>query len=217
MLNTTYCFGGQGNAEFFRAAADAIDATLSGFFRDSAWAKDAEWVRGIPVLAQNERPQALGFIEVAGAFTIFIATCFGKKIFDEVYDRLLKRPLAPFIDRICRSDAVNGKAIELRDVVYLSDIDLVVVITAAATADTAADTARLFLQAHRIAYAYIERCGRQAPVHCHSIVDGRVDLEPELFTSLQQLTLLSRVEGCPTRPRASVAANPDQAGQQPTP
>lgn len=192
MVATPYCYGCQGNSAFIRAAIDSLGGTLDAYFENDAWVQDSDLPRRVPSLTQDERPRALGILEVAGGFTFFIATCFGKKIFDEFYDRLLKRPLEPFLDRLCRNAATNGKAVEIRDVVYLSDIDLTVVIRASATPDTAAEVARLFLQAHRVANAYIETNGRKAPVHCHTIHDGRVSVEPDLFVSLEQQARLSR-------------------------
>ena len=187
MSTTPYCYGSEGNSHFLRAAADAIDGTLSVYFADAgAWVQDSNLPRTIPALVRNENPRAFGFTEVAGTFVLYIATCFGKKIFDEFYDRLLKRPLKPFLDRLCSSEELpSGKPIELQDVVYLSDIDLVVVIRTVVAPESTAEITQLFLHAHRAAHAYIEANGRKAPVHSHIIENGRVSLEPELFLSLE--------------------------------
>ena len=117
---------------------------------------------------------------------MFMVASLGTKVFDEFYDRLLKRPLAPFIDQLCGSMG-EGKVIEIRDVVCLSDIDVTVVISATTTAEKAAETARLFLQAHRVAHVYIEQHGKQASVHLHTIVEGRISIQPELLSSLSLL------------------------------
>jgi hypothetical protein len=188
-----YCYLSAGNSQFIRAVAGALDGTLDTFFVESDWRQDRDLPRRMaPMLADLEgKPQALGGWEVAGAFAIFMASCFGKKIFDEFYDRLLKRPLGPFIDRLC-AELPNGKAVEIQDVVYLEDIDLTVVISATATPNTANEAAALFLQAHRVAHAYIEQNGRQAPVHQHTIIDGRINLQPELSATWQPRNTVPR-------------------------
>lgn len=194
-MSTTYCFGSEGNSAFIRASADAFEGALEEYFQDAAWKQDSSFPGSVPSLVRDQSPRAFGPSEVAGAFILFVATCFGKKIFDEFYDRLLKRPLEPFLDRLCRSEAVSRKnAVEIRDVIYLSDIDTTVVIRSVVTAETAAETARLFLQAHRVAHAYLQQNGRKAPIHCHTIEEGRIAIEPELFLSLEHQTRAARRE-----------------------
>lgn len=193
MHGTPYCLGCEGNSRFIRAGIDAIDGSLSAFFGGPEWTQDSTLPKRAPQLTPNDRLRACGFLEVAGGITLFVVTCFGKKIFDEFYDRLIKRPLAPFIDRICSSDAVpDGKEVEIRDVVYLEDIELTVIIRANTTADLAPETARLFLQAHRVAYAYIEMYGKKAAIHCHTIDSGKVSVEPELYLSVQHQSEAAR-------------------------
>lgn len=85
-----------------------------------------------------------------------------------------------------------GKAIELRDIVYLEDIDTVVVVRTRVSKENAGQVAQLFLQAHRVAHTYLEQHGRGAPVHCHTIEEGRIDIEPQLYMSLDQLNRESR-------------------------
>jgi hypothetical protein len=187
MSKTPYCFGCEGNASFIRAVVDAADSTIDVFFSGSDWEQDSSLPRRVPYLQQDESIRAFGFLEVAGGFTIFVASCFGKKIFDEIYERTLKRPLTPFLDRLfLEGSPACGKAVDIRDVIYLEDIDTVVVIRARVTADQTKEVTPLFLQAHRIAHTYIANHGRQAPVHCHTITDGSINIEPELFLSLEQ-------------------------------
>jgi hypothetical protein len=185
MPPNAYTFGSLGNARFFRAVADAL-SELDPFFSDPAWREDSSLPRRVPALAQDETVRGLGALEVAGAFTIFIASCFGKKIFDEVYDRLLKRPLAPFLDRLFSPDGpAHGKSVEIRDVIYLEDIKTTVVVRAIVAAEEAHAANALLLKGHRVAHAYIEAHGRKAPVHCHTVQNGQINLEPDLYLSLE--------------------------------
>jgi hypothetical protein len=184
MAPVAYTSGSAGNARFLRTVADAM-TELEPFFSDPTWREDSSFPQRVPALAQDERPQALGVLEVAGAFTIFVCSCFAKKIFDEIYDRLLKRPLAPFLDRLFAPDsAASGKSVEVRDVIYLEDIDTTVVVRAILSAKDANEANTLLLHGHRVAYLYIAAHGRKAPVHCHTVQDGRINLEPELYLSL---------------------------------
>ena len=64
----------------------------------------------------------------------FIGTCFAKKIFDEVHERMLKRPVGAQLDKLFKKIEVpTGKTIEYRDVIYFEVIYLTVVIRAIAT------------------------------------------------------------------------------------
>lgn len=118
----------------------------------------------------------------------FIGTCFGKKIFDEVYERTLKRPIGEQLDKLLATAEVPaGKTIEYRDIIYLEDIDLVVVIRALARKDYGQEIQHQVMQAHRVAHSYIAQYGRKAPIHCHKIVEGQIAMEPELFSTLEAI------------------------------
>jgi hypothetical protein len=125
----------------------------------------------------------------------FIGTCFGKKIFDEVYERTLKRPIGAQLDKLFKKIEVPiGKIIEYRDVIYFEDIDLVVVIRAIATKDTTVDLQSKVLEAHRVAHSFIAQHGRQAPIHCHNISNGLIGAEPELFRTLESIKQYDRAQ-----------------------
>lgn len=165
-----------------------MDATLDNFYAADTWQENPAYFEGIPHLRQNKNVRALGLPEIIGGFTIFVASCFAKKVFDELYDRTLKRPIGEFLDRLFVKDSpVADKLLELRDVVYFEDIDTVVVVRATISQSDGRNIAPLLLEAHRIAHNHIEQHGRRAPVHCHSIKDGRIDIEPRLYISLEQL------------------------------
>ncbi len=186
MTHIAYCLGIEGNSRFISAILDASAGTLNEFFAQPEWEQDSALPTRVPQLHPDITVRNLGFLEVAGGISIFILSCFGKKIFDEFYERSLKRPLAPFLDKLFSSNSLpQGETIELRDVVYLEDIDTVVVVRALVNEQTAKEAVPLFLSAHRVAHAYIEKHGKQAPVHCHTIENGKVSIEPELFLSVK--------------------------------
>lgn len=185
-----YCFSLEGSAYLMRAAAEAQGEVLEPFFETPDWEYDSNVFLALPALAQNRRPMAFGLGEVAIYICGFIATCFGKKIFDEVYDRTAKRPIGAMLDRFFGEvDIPAGKSVEYRDVIYLEDIDLVVVIRVIAEKEKTASLLSQVMQAHRIAHTYIEQHGRKAPIHCHKIDDGLVAMEPELFNTLAEIKL----------------------------
>ena len=193
MPQIAYCLGIEGNARFIRALLDASAGTLDDFFDHPEWKQDSTLPTRVPHLHPDVTVRNIGLLEVAGGLSIFILSCFGKKIFDEVYERTIKRPLAPLLDRLFSpASALHKKTIELRDVIYLEDIDTVVVVRAVVDEQTVNEVVPLFLGAHSVAHAYIEAHGRQAPVHCHTIENGRVSIEPELFLSVKHESSASK-------------------------
>jgi hypothetical protein len=188
MTATSYCFGSNGSARFFRAVADSLDDSLAGFYADPNWVEDRAYFEETALLQQDRAIKALGIGEVVGVFSIFVAGYFGKKFLDEIYERTLKRPIGQFLDRLLSpSSLIAEKKVEIRDVVYLKDIDVVVVVRAAVERRDIPNIASLFLQAHRVANVYLESNGRCAPVHCHEISNGTVNIEPTLFLSVEHL------------------------------
>jgi hypothetical protein len=195
MPDTYYSFGLEGQSHFIRLAAEIQGEIVEPFFEADGWRYDREYFERIPALYQNKRSTALSGLEVVGVVMGFIGTCFAKKIFDEVYERTLKRPIGAQLDKLL--SAVNvppGKIIEYRDIIYLEDIDLVVVIRAFASKDCGSDIQRQVMLAHRVAHNYIEHNGRKAPIHCHIIVDGNISTEPELFVTLEEIKKRGRVK-----------------------
>ncbi len=192
-MNTPYyCFGAEGNAEFHRAVADAEEEHLQPFFTDAGWQYDQAHFEAVSALKQDTG--ATNLFGMASVFAIFVGTCFAKKIFDELYDRTLKRPISKFLDaRLSRPGIRAGKVIEMRDVIHLADIETVVVIRALVDKSTAEQMQTLLPQAYRVAHDYIERNGRKAAIHCHKIQGGRVDTQPELFDSLGQMQHADRM------------------------
>jgi hypothetical protein len=188
MADAYYSFGLEGQSHFMRPAAEIQCEIVEPFFEAEGWLYDRDYFERIPALYRNKRPTALAGLEIAGVVMGFIGTCFAKKVFDEVYERTLKRPIGAQIDKLLRTiDVAPGMVIEYRDIIYLEDINLVVVIRAIASKDCGADLQRQIMQAHRVAYSYIEHNGRKAAIHCHKIVDGEVSLEPELFSTLEEI------------------------------
>lgn len=173
---------------------------METFFDGTDWEYSPGYFHKIPALHQQRLPTALGGLEAFGLVMGFIGTCFAKKIFDEVYDRTLRRPIAAQLDNLfSKVSAPPGKTVEYRDIIYLEDIDLVVVIRTLAEKDTTQELQSQVMQAHRIAHSYIEQHGRRAPIHCHKIANGLVSLEPEFFNTLEEIKKQDRatLKGAP--------------------
>jgi hypothetical protein len=169
-----------------RPAADAQGEVLEPFFESAEWEYAREYFSDVPALHVNRKPTALVGLEVFGVVFAFIETCFAKKIFDEVYERILKRPIGEFLDSFFEKIEVpSGKSVVYRDIIYFEDINLVVVARILATKETTKDVQKWVMHAHRVAHAFIESHGRKAPIHCHSVVDGQVSADPELFHTLE--------------------------------
>jgi hypothetical protein len=188
MTPPRYCFGLEGSLHFIRSAAEAQGEVMEPFFDDGSWEYAPEFFQEIPALYRNQRPMALGGVELFGIVVCFIGTCFAKKIFDEVYERTLKRPIGAQLDKFFATAVIPvGKSIEYRDVIYLEDIDLVVVVRALAEPDATSSLQASVMQAHLVAHSYIEKNGRKASIHCHKVANGVVSLEPELFNTLEEI------------------------------
>jgi hypothetical protein len=188
MLPASYCFGTLGSARFMRAVADAIEDSQIFIYDTQHWSEDREFFEGVVHLEQDRAIKAMPMGEMVGVFSSFMAGYASKKFLDEVYDRTLKRPLGKFLDRLLGPGSpVENKKVEIRDVVYLKDIDTVVVVRAVVEKQNAAQVAGLFLQGHRVANAFLAARGRCAPVHCHVISDGAVSIEPALYLTLEHL------------------------------
>lgn len=200
MHKPRYSFSLEGSSHLLRAAAEVQEEVIEPFFDTDDWQYDREYFEKVPTLYRRKQPMAFAGAEVAIAVGCFLGTCFGKKIFDEFYERTLKRPIGAQLDKLFqKADVPSGKVVEYRDVVYFEDIDLVVVIRAIATKENTETLQSQVMQAHLVAYSYIEKHGRQAPIHCHKIADGQISIHPELFASLeaikQQDVLHTRVIG----------------------
>lgn len=195
MTQAYYSFGLEGQSHFMRPAAEILGEIAEPFFETEGWVYDRDYFERIPALYQNKRPTALAGLEVAGVVMCFIGTYFATKVFDEIYERTLKRPLGAQLDKLLRTiDLATGKVIEYRDIIYLEDINLVVVIRAIASKDCGEELQRYVMQAHRVAHSYIEHNGCKAAIHCHKIEDGKISLEPELFSTLEEIKQSERTK-----------------------
>ena len=194
---TRYCFFAAGDADFFRAVADAERRYLAGFLASSDWELSTESVQSVPAL--RSQPGAmnvgLGAVAVVG---LFITTCFGRKIFDEVYNRTLKRPIAAFLDSIFSARTQQSSApIQFQDVIHFEDINVVVVIQTDVRRSQVAPIQKVLPEAWIVAHDYIQRHGVKAPVHVHKIKAGQVSRQPELFESLHQARTPKRKQRAP--------------------
>ena len=192
-MNTLrYCLGAEGNADFFRRVADAQEKCFDAVFASTGWEHSPAYFEVIPALKQDRRVTNFGF-SGGGVVALFIATCFAKKMFDELYDRTLKQPISDFLNTLfAKPNPPAGRPIEFRHVIYLEDLKVVIVIRALVNAENVARIQVLLPEAHRVAYEYIQHNGVKAPVHCHKIEGGQVNLQPDLFESLEHMKRQSR-------------------------
>lgn len=188
-MNTArYNFGIEGNAYFMRAAAEAQEEILEPFFGNPGWEFAPNFFSALPSLNQQHRPTAFGGLEIFGTFVLFIGSCFTKKIFDEIYERTLKRPIAAQLDKFFSITTVpDDKVLEYRDVIYFQDIDLVIVIRTLIDKNNTKAVESDLLSGHRTAHSYVQTNGKKAAIHCHTVVNGLVRQEPLLFNSLAEI------------------------------
>lgn len=182
-----YTFGVEGQTHFMRIAIEALEP-LEVALRENDWEESTEYFTTNPVLYKKPGPTALSGLEIVGGVMAFTATCFAKKVFDEFYDRLMKRPVGAYVDALLEKLTIqDNKLLEFRDVVYFDDLDVAVVVRILTRTPGAQKIDAQLLEAHRIAHQYLSKNGRKAPIHCHRVLDGKVDAEPALFLSIEHL------------------------------
>ena len=182
-----YMFGLEGQQHFLRAAIDALEPIERALEEDD-WEESPESFKSNPTLYKRQAPTAISGIEIVRGLAFFTATCFGKKVFDEFYDRLLKRPVGACIDTLLEKTSIQGnKLLEFRDVVYFEDMDVAVVVRILTRTQGATIIDEQLLEAHRLAHEYLLKNGKKAPIHCHRVVEGKVDPEPQLFISIESM------------------------------
>lgn len=92
-----YTFGLEGQSHFMLAAIEALEP-LEASLSKLDWEESIEYFTSNPVLYKKPTPTALSGLEIVGGVMAFTATCFAKKVFDEFYDRLMKRAVGAYID-----------------------------------------------------------------------------------------------------------------------
>ncbi len=183
-----YAFSTKGNANFFRAVADATEIVLDNSLSEPDWLYDQGYFKDIPILRQKQRVLAHCDFEILGMVAMFMAGYFSEKILDEIYDRLMKRPIAEFIDALLKNIKIqDGKIIEYRDVIHFENLGLTIVIRVYVGPDNNLNIQDLLLHAHRTAYEDIKTNGVRAPIHCFEIKNGLLTLEPSLFNGLEEI------------------------------
>ena len=182
-----YTFAIEGQTHFMRIAIDALEPFEASLLA-SGWEEATKYFTANPVLYKKPRPTALSGLEIVGAIVAFTATCFATKVFDEFYERLLKRPVGACVDAVLEKLSIPGsKLLEFRDVVYFEDIDVAVVVRILTEKPGEQNINAQLLEAHRVAHEYLSKNGRKAPIHCHRVLNGKIDAEPTFFISIEHL------------------------------
>lgn len=183
-----YTFGLHGQSHFMRAAIEVLEPLENCLLNSGDWEQSTEYFNNIPSLFEESSPTALSGLEIIGGVMAFTATCFAKKVFDEFYERLLKRPVGAYIDGLLEKlNIPDTKLLEFRDVVYFEDLDVAIVIRILTRTPEAHSIDNKLLEMHCIAHQYLSKNGKKAPIHCHRVVEGKVNAQPEFFMSLKDL------------------------------
>jgi hypothetical protein len=180
-----YSFGISGIHHFLLPASEVQVEVVEPFFDTPEWQYDRAYFETIPALRQTRTVTALGGLDIVLIVTSFIGTCFAKKIFDDVYERTLKRPIGAQLDKLFAKIKIpDDKLVEIRDVIYLEDIDLSVIIRAFVNKNSPKEISAQIMQAHRLAHSYIEQHGKMGAIHCYTILNSQIQLTPSIFDSL---------------------------------
>ncbi|WP_404301145.1 hypothetical protein [Alicycliphilus denitrificans] len=182
-----YTFGLEGQQHFMRAAIDALEP-LERALKEGDWEESPESFKSNPTLYTHQSPTAFSGVEIVGGLAVFTATCFGKKVFDEFFDRLWKRPVGKCIDTLLEKlNIQDHKLLEFRDVVYFEDLNVAIVVRNLTKTQGAEIIDAQLLEAHSLAHEYLSKNGKKAPIHCHRVVEGKVDPEPQFYISIESM------------------------------
>jgi len=188
MPATKYSLGLAGQLHFLKAAIEAQKESIESFYEIPDWEYANEYFDNLPTLHINKKLTAIAGTTAVGVVFAFIGTCFAKKIFDEFYNRTLNRPIGKYIDLIlAKMQLQENKYIEYRDIIYLQDLNVTIAIRVLVDPKKTDDINHQLSEAIRLAYSYLEKNGRKAPIHSHLIIDGKVKPDPEFYISIKHL------------------------------
>lgn len=181
----------QGSKNYFDKTIDPLFDHYKPLFDELDWVDSSEKMKASDALFIDRKVSndATGFLASFVLGTVLFATGWSAtKLLDHfVKDKLIAKTgeFAKFLQTTFNLQ--DGKSIEIRHVVWFEDIDLVIAIRLIVKGDEDMKNQDLLLQAHRNSIDWVNRHGKNAPVHSYLIQDGSCNLEPTLYESLHQM------------------------------
>lgn len=164
-------------------------------------------IANIPALQIRPRVTADGGVSAAALVGLtFFTAWLGNKVLDEIFGEKVSHTIKKFLEK-ARFNSSTGKnePIEYQSLVCgnLSE-PIIAVRVIVNESDTLSEIMHSMKLAHEHALQWASANGRKANIHCHTIKSGQCNIEPELFSNIEDLnksrsTRLTRDWNSPAR------------------
>lgn len=187
-LSYSFLFGGQ--SQQLSRFLDAFDESLSPHL-ESLGVEEVDSAAGNrPELTFERRVTADAGVSTAViGLVFFVAGWAGNHILDELFEDRFKEGLKGLISKARKNILLSRtEPIEYRSVICKSEDYPTVVIRLKVEID---DTLSGLTDSIKFAHAHAERWiavnGRKAEIHCHTIVSGQCNLEPDFYSNIKEI------------------------------
>lgn len=185
----TYFLGGQN--PFFSESIDIIGEELEPVLESGDWEYSKDIMQEHHALRLKWRFTAAGGIVSAAVIGVsfFIVNWAAKKALDEFYTQKLRDALVKTYSRILKKlNLPQGKGVEYQHLITLEEERVTVLIRIfLKTESEIEDSFDTLLAVHNSAADWIKKNGRKAPIHCYTIENGSVNVEPVFYKSLEEI------------------------------
>lgn len=192
-LSYRFFFGGQSH-QLIRFL-DAFDENLSPHLKSSGIEEADNAVANRPELTFERRATADAGISTAViGLVFFVAGWAGNHILDELFEDKFKEGLKGLISKARKNIPLSRtEPIEYRSVICKTEGHPTVVIRLNVETDhTLSGLTDSIKFAHAHAENWIATNGKKAEIHCHTIVNGQCNLEPEFYSNIKDIDIKKR-------------------------
>ena len=187
-LGYTFFLGGK--SHYMKAAIEPFENEINHLFDEDRWHQEKEIVNCNPIFrthgATADGGITTGLIIGIG---IFVGEWGANKILDELYDIKIRPAIANFFGQTNRKiNSKSSSTIEFRSMIFYKKHNLLVLVRInAESAEEVDNNFDLIIQTHGQARELIETKGKLANIHEYTIDGNKVNIEPNLFTSLRNM------------------------------
>lgn len=192
-LSYRFFFGGQSH-QLIRFL-DAFDENLSPHLKSSGIEEADDTVADRPELKFERKITADAGISTAViGLVFFVAYWAGNHILDELFEDKFKEGLKGLISKARKNIPLNRtEPIEYRSIICKPAGHPTVVIRLNVETDhTLSELTDSIKFAHAHAENWIVSNGKKAEIHCHTIVNGQCNIEPELYSNIKDIDTRKR-------------------------
>lgn len=190
-MNITYTYFVGGQNPYMRAAIDAIGSELDPVLANTDWKESSEAMKTNKALYLNTRPTMdAGIVSgVAIGLCLFVGGWAGNKLLDEIYENKLREPLSRLLGAAFRkTNLPPNKRLEYQHVVTFEDIGLTILVRLLLNHENEVpESLNQMTHVHKLASDWIEKKGKGAPIHCYVVSDGKCNVEPLFYNSLEEV------------------------------